>query len=65
MITKPVLFENALECQDLAANCIILCIMALIAAYYLVSTFLLNLAFIIARITHESLDRKALPRDLN
>ena len=62
MVTKPVVFKNACEREVLAASCIILCIIrALFPAYYLVSTFLLGLAFIIARITLDPLARVTLP----
>ncbi len=61
MVTKPVAFKNACEREVLASGCIILCIMALFPAYYLLSTFLLGLAFIIARITHDPLARVTLP----
>ena len=61
MVTKPVVFKNACEREVLAASCIILCIMALFPACYLPRTFLLGLAFIIARITHDPLARVTLP----
>ncbi len=61
MVTKPVVFKNVHEREVLAASCIILCIRALFPSYYLVSTFLLDLAFIIARITHDPLARVTLP----
>ncbi len=61
MVTKPVVFKNACEHEVLAASCIILFNTALFSAYYLLSTFLLGLAFIIARITHDPLARVTLP----
>ncbi len=60
MVTKPVVLKNALEREVLVASCKIFLIRALFPAYYYpVSTFLLGLAFLIARITHDPLARVA------
>ncbi len=60
MVTKQVVFKNAREREVLAASCIILCIRAL-SAYYVVSTFLLCLAFLTVGITHDPLARVTIP----